>query len=388
MSNKRRIGIITYSYGCNYGGTLQCLALYNILKKLNIGEVQVINYIPEDIYGLKKKYLNGSGVSKNINENIKQHRSILKKLIIKIRYVDKILSKFNDFRDKNLKMSPIVNTKNFNIISKDFTDIVVGSDQVWNVSNSFESAKIYFLEGIKNLKKISYAACSGRDFCAKDDMMRLKKSIEDFDHILVRNNHTKNLIKKVTEKQINIVADPTVLHSFEEYLKKDKIIKEKYILTYILGKEISGGNLNILNKIKEKYSYKLKVIAIGIPFIMSGGLQFYPWADEVRYDASPEEWLNLINNAEFIYTDSYHGVLFSMKFHKKFLGYYTEKNRADRFIDLGERYEVKDWIINTPEELQNKNSLEKEIDYERIDFLLEKHRVESMEFLKKALGDV
>lgn len=380
----KKIGILTFSYGTNFGGTLQCVGLYNCLKKLTKEEIEVINYIPPKSYSFRKKYISGSGIKKSLKHNFFNIRDIIKRIDIKTKYVSSSIEKFDVFRQKNLNISFPISKKTIKDINNKYKAVIVGSDQVWNVINGYN--EVYFLENF-NTKKISYAPCSGRNFFKKFDEKKLKKSMLTFDYISARNKHTYDFIKQFINKEVPVVADPSILYDYSEFISK-KESDEKYILTYILGEDIEGGNSEIIKKIKNKYGKNLKIISIGIPYAGSGSLQFYPWADEVKYDTSPEEWLNLINNAEFVYTDSYHGVLFSMKFHKKFLAYYSEKNRADRFIDLGERYEVKDWIINTPEELQNKNSLEKEINYEKIDFLLEKHRVESMEFLKKALGDV
>ena len=76
------------------------------------------------------------------------------------------------------------------------------------------------------------------------------------------------------------------MYDYKEFLKEN-FINQKYILTYILGKDIKEGNENVIKKIKEIYG-DIKVIALGIPFAPSGGLQEYPWADKVIYDASPE----------------------------------------------------------------------------------------------------
>lgn len=374
----KKVGILTYSYGTNYGGTLQCVGLYKVLKKIGF-KVEIINYIPKNIYCKKNKYILGSGIGKNIFRTFRSEN--LKKFYIKIRYVDNIIKKFDDFREKNLKITEASNNLKELIKVNDINTIIVGSDQVWS------GEKVYFLNEINEnkVKKISYAACSGKDFFKEEDREYLTTSLKKFYKISVRNEHTKSFVERLTGNSPNVVCDPSILYDYKEFLN-DKNKKEKYILTYILGEDIKEGNDKAIKKIKEMFG-NIKVIAIGIPFANSGNLRFYPWADEVLYDASPEEWLNLINNAEFVYTDSYHGALFSMKFHKPFLAYYTEINRAPRFIDLAKRYNVDKYIVNTLEEAIEKKSISKKINYEKIDLELEKHRKYSMEFLKKALED-
>lgn len=370
----KKLGILTFSYGSNYGGTLQCVGLYKFIKKNFDKEVEIINFIPKNKYSLKDLYLLGA---------VNYRRISLKKLIIKIKYVQKTIKKFDIFRKKEMKITQILTEKNISSKISDYKTVIVGSDQVWNATGSVRD--IYFLKNIQNIIKISYAACSGSDYYNEEDKQRLAFAISDFNYISVRNNHTYNFVKRLTNKNSEIVCDPSILHDYKEYLNNKKP-KEKYILTYILGSEINGGHRKVLEEIKKKVG-NIKIIAVGIAYAGSGSLQIYPWADEVFYDASPEDWLNLINNAEFIYTDSYHGVLFSMKFHKKFLAYYSEKARASRFIDLAERYQVGDWIVNTLDELDEKKSLEKEIDYIKIDKLLNVHREYSINFLKKVLGE-
>ncbi|MGL4800917.1 MAG: polysaccharide pyruvyl transferase family protein [Cetobacterium sp.] len=370
----KKIGILTFSYGSNYGGTLQCVGLYKFIKKNFDKEIEVINFIPKNKYSLKNLYLLGAVNYKKVD---------FKKLLIKIRYAKKTIEKFDVFRKKEMKITKIFTEENVDSKIKDYETVIVGSDQVWNVVGGLRET--YFLKNIENINKISYAACSGSDFYQESDKEKLKESIEKFNHISVRNNHTYNFVKNLTDKSSEIVCDPSILYDYKEYLNNKKS-KEKYILTYILGSEINGGHIKVLEEIKKKIGVT-KIIAVGIAYAGSGSLQFYPWADEIRYDLSPEEWLNLINNAEFIYTDSYHGVLFSMKFHKKFLSYYSEKGRASRFIDLAKRYNVEEWIVNDSKEIFEKKSLEKTPNYKEIDKLLEEHRKYSINFLKKALGE-
>lgn len=379
----KKIGILTFSYGSNYGGTLQCIGLFKFLRKYNF-DVKVINYIKPDIYSYKSKYLSGIFIRKDFKYDLRSFNEILKKIFFKFKYVNSILNKFELFRKNNLIMTEPGNNINEIIelsLHNDLDYIIVGSDQVWN------SASEYFLNEIKNnnVKKISYAACSGQKYEYRDNKKFLIDALKKFKAISVRNEHTQQMVQELINIKPSVVCDPSLLWDYKEFLQEN-FKKEKYILTYILGDDIHEGNEEVIKKIKEIYG-DLKVIAIGIPFSRSGSLRLYKWADEVLYDSSPEEWLNLINYAEFVYTDSYHGILFSIKFHKQFLGYYTEKARAPRLIDLARRYKIEENIVNTFEEAVEKKSISNKINYEVVDILIEEHKKYSIEFLKKALGD-
>jgi hypothetical protein len=184
-------------------------------------------------------------------------------------------------------------------------------------------------------------------------------------------------------KEPNIVADPTILYDFKDYINKnDK--KHDYILTYILGKEIEGTHNKALEKSKAVYG-DLPVYSIKIPTM---NFELSSFADRIYYNLDPVEWLNMFNNAKFIYTDSFHGVLFSLKLHKPFLGYFTEKMRATRFIDLGKRYGIDNYLVQDVEEIDKKRSIEVSPDFEIIDKLLDEHKQYSLRFLQKSLQEV
>ncbi|MPN26525.1 hypothetical protein SDC9_173950 [bioreactor metagenome] len=190
--------------------------------------------------------------------------------------------------------------------------------------------------------------------------------------------------KSLVDKDIPIVSDPTILYDFN-HLKENNQYEGKYILAYILGKEIDGSHEKALEKIKRKYG-NMPVYFIVIPTM---NFNLYDCcADKILYDLGPDEWITMFRNAAFVYTDSYHGVLFSLKFHKPFLAYYTEKMRASRFIDLGNRYCIEKYMVESIYDIDMKKSLENVPDYNKIDKILEEHKIYSVEYLREALKPV
>ena len=136
----KKIGILTFSYGSNYGGTLQCVGLFKFLKEQNF-DVKVINYLKNDTYSFKSKYLIGAITKKDIKNNLKNFKETSRKLFIKFRYVDSILKKFDLFRKKNLILTNTGDSVRKIIelhLNNNLDYIIVGSDQVWsNVSEYF-----------------------------------------------------------------------------------------------------------------------------------------------------------------------------------------------------------------------------------------------------------
>ena len=91
-------------------------------------------------------------------------------------------------------------------------------------------------------------------------------------------------------------------------------------------------------------------------------------------------------NAKFIFTDSYHGTLFSLKFKKPFIAYYSEAIRSTRFIDLGKRYCVSDNIVTNVNEINLNNDWEKKIEFSKISEAIEEHKLASMSYLNQVIS--
>ena len=145
----------------------------------------------------------------------------------------------------------------------------------------------------------------------------------------------------------------------------------KYILVYVLGKEIPGGNKKAIDRLKNLIDKNIKVIALTVYE------ENVSYADETIKNASPSEWMWYIKNAQFVFTDSFHGEVFSIKFNKDFYVYYVEENRASRIIDLSHLFHVEDRMITNVEDING--SFKKQIDKE--DF--KKAKKVSLSYLKE-----
>lgn len=377
-----KIGILTFHYSNNYGAVLQALSLQKAVETMGY-DVEIINFVP---YSYRStNIINNLGISKNLFKNKVKDLNVIniyKKICIMKNNSAAITHKFNLFRKKQMKLSEQVDENSLETILENYDAIIVGSDQVWNPSQ--RKRPEYFLnfgDSFKG-KKISYAADSTVKEINGEDVDTLKKSLNFFSSISVRNEHSFDFVKAITNKEADIVADPTIIYDFQS--ENDSIEnKEDYILTYVLGKEIEGTHIKALEKIKKVYG-NLPVYSIKIPTM---NFEVSKYADKVFYDLEPNEWVRMIKNAKFIYTDSFHGVIFSLKYHKPFLAYYTEKMRATRFIDLGKRYNIEKYIVQNVVEVEVKESIKIEPNFKAIDNLLGEHKQYSLEFLEKVLRE-
>lgn len=323
-----KVGILTFHYGSNYGGILQCYALQQVIKGLG-HEVQVINYFPHQNH---KKF------ARVVLTAFKRFSyPSLRALWYNIRYQRQSRRVFREFRNKYLNLT-IESNHIENFRDYDFDTIIVGSDQVWvypQVNN------VYFLGWVNNphIKKIAYAVCSGYGRVNESYRVQMAEQLSQFKAVSVRSQTTKDFVRKVTGVDAPILADPTVLYDFNEFLIPNR---EKYILTYILTDDIDGGNGNAVNNIRKKYP-GMPVYSI---IISDRYPRLAPWADRQLMDVSPSDWVNLVYNCSFLYTDSYHGALFAMKFGKPFLAYYSSENCGCRLNDMKVTYHLNNIVSN------------------------------------------
>lgn len=370
-----KIGILTFHYSNNYGGVLQAYALQTAIRNLGY-DIEIVDFVPKSY---NPSVLHRSiGIQKNILKN--NPIVITKKFFIVAKNGKVITNKFDQFRDRYMELSKRVDEDQIEQVCTNYEVLIVGSDQVWNPSQ--RKSPYYFLDfNSYSGKKFAYAADSTIEEINGDDYDYLKKCLYDFTSISVRNEHTNNFILNLLNSFSQVVVDPTQLISIDDFPIEEPNISNKYILVYVLGDEINGKHRAVIDNIKSQYG-DLLVYAVINPTV---SFKDPYYADKAIYTASPQEWLGLIRNASFIYTDSFHGVLFSLKFRVPFLAYYKEKQRATRFLDLKKRFEIGDYIISDANDSGVAIAKSKSIDFDKIEKIVERLKERSYEYLEKIL---
>lgn len=367
-----KIGIITMYYRRNYGGVLQSYALFQTLKKQG-HDVRIINYKIANSINTYHPIFAIQYLIKKIRTyfSIRRHSSTVKTKPLS----DELLRNFADFKYRYLQYSEDITQNNLTTVVNQFDAIVFGSDQIWNAMN--KKLLVYFGDfgGKVNCRKIAYAPCSIYSNAPCYNKTKLKGLLNSFKALSARDTTTAKLVENIVGIKPQIVADPTVLYSFEEFVVP-AIRQEKYIFAYILGSEIDGGHKVAIEKIFEKIG-KVKVVAVVISDV---SLEAEKFADEVLYTASPADWVNLVANSEYVYTDSFHGIMFAMKFHKPFLAYYKDASRASRLLDIKKTYNIQNIVPSLSE-----FDIDYEIDYNMVDIQLNKFRELSLNYLSEAL---
>ncbi|WP_157998106.1 polysaccharide pyruvyl transferase family protein [Thermophagus xiamenensis] len=273
------------------------------------------------------------------------------------------------------------NKETIDDLVKDFDAIVVGSDQVWGPA--FHGTKVYFLGNMPSFhgKKISYAPCCAYNKVNENDKSCLSHLLQQFDSISVRNSETQTFVRDLINVDVPIVQDPIFLYDFEKEKNSFVVPYKKFILTYLIGEEINGGNENAIEEIKIVYG-DIPVIAITLSTPET--LKYFSWADQVYWNLSPFEWLSLIHSCTFLYTDSFHGMAFALKYQKPFIAFYSEEKRKSRFLDFMNRFDLSNVIVNSVSDIIRNNSVVNNVNYQKVNNLLEKELIKSTEFLNRS----
>ncbi len=309
-----KIGLLSYHRNYNYGWNLQCYALMTVLKSMG-HEVTLID---------KMKFSNQSCWGR------------LKKTCACILHLNRGKSYEDVQKERGERIAPffdkyilprthcITNKKGYKKLPH-FDALVVGSDQVWRskLVNPIEDYYFSFIDYPTRL--ISYAASFGVDVkeYTTDEIVQCGKLIERFNAVSVREQSGVKLIRDIYKWKCNpvVMPDPTLLLTENDYWKiiGNRATENKNrgnLFCYILDK--TQDKETVIEKLSTTYSLKPRRIYLSESYV-------YP---------SVEDWLSAFSDADFIFTDSFHGCVFSLIFRKPFIAYGNIERGLSRFISL------------------------------------------------------
>lgn len=386
---KKKVGLVTCYFKNNYGSMLQAYATQKILDDNNIPNETID--ISENIdfkNGKRKYYLNQIFnytfiISKLGMIKLKLDRKINKELNKNISIRDK---KYDNFKKKFHLTKPYNTYQELTELCKNrYSDVIVGSDQLWLPVNVV--ANYYTLNFVPdNINKISYATSFGVSSIPKKYLSKYKIFLDRMNHLSVRESRGVELVNELSDNKAKLVCDPTLLLTSEEWdtiVPKKRIIKEKYILCYFLGK--NKEHRKFAEKLKEETGYKIVSLNHADEYVKYSDI----YADIAPYDIGPSEWINLIKNAEIVCTDSFHGTVFSLINNKLFFTFRRYKSNTK--VSTNSRIDSLLSIVNLNERLLTGTEtidevINLEIDYKLVNQKLSKFRNDSKKWLFKSLN--
>lgn len=370
MENKKKtgkkVGILTFHCADNLGALLQAYGLLHWLKEADF-EAFIVNYVPIFLRGREWffPYMPASSLYKRIDlllwgtkRNLKLGFSwFLRK------------KKMSQFRNQYLTKDPkIYSTKALSQVKADI--LIVGSDQIWNpnITDGFQPAYFGAFRNDHIQKVIAYGASFGSGFLALEREKEFSFLLSFVQEISMREKTAAKYIEERFQRQVSHVFDPVFLLEKSQWLALKEMPKEEnYIFCYETeySKPLREAayqlakreGLKIIGLSMEKNDWSLSAFAIG-----------------------PKEFLGYIFKAKYVFTNSFHGLAFSILFHKPFYVY--------RHSSVGTRIEDLLESLYLTKHLASPNysfNIHEEIDWNNVDRLLEIYKKKSIEFLNQSL---
>ena len=372
-----KICLITYHSAYNFGSVLQAYATQKAITDLG-HDISIINYrMPsqKNFYSLfpkklGKKQLLISALTLPMVSRRKLRQNKYEKLFTEI---------FN--------LTEEVNEPNELTKFKDTYDVYIsGSDQVWNnksneyIGVDWEKYMDPYLLGFTSKKKISFA--SSPESMSKTDIKLIKDKLLQFSNISCREQWSSNLLSDVLGTNVETVLDPTLLLRKDEWIKfcdnwKNPYSDKKYIFYYVFkGMRGLNKDLEIICEMAAERGLQV-ITSVPLSYVI-------PRKNLINaIDADARDFIGLINNAEYIITNSYHGTLFSVNFNKNFYSLQSEEIEYSRVEQMAKRLGFKDRVIYSLNDIDLDSNVSFQAINENITFYTEK----SLNYLKEAISD-
>lgn len=292
---------------------------------------------------------------------------------------EKSLEKMKSFISNNLFIKKTPSCKLKYLSKSKYKRFITGSDQVWKTI--FYVDPIRFLRFAPREKRIVLAASFGISEIPKYNQKALRKALNGFDYISVREETGVEIVKKYSNTKVCRIADPTFIYRADEWrdFAKDAVVpSQKYILVHFLNEpnEIALESMTWLSE-----QMNLDVVALGYKYDVFNKLERF-----VFFDGGPWDYVSMIDHAEFVLTDSFHSSLFSINFSKRFFVFhrnYSVSKQTSRICDLLKRFDMVDRLIENVDVL-------KKIYLEGLPaetrFIFEKERATIRDYIQKSIS--
>jgi hypothetical protein len=358
-----KIGILTFHHVDNFGAAWQCYSLSSQLKHLG-HEPFIVNYCPDDALSayqmpkgrfwltqrmigyFKKKFL--------FNRFRKAHFPPLSEMV----------TRFSDLQNRPPHADAFI----------------AGSDQIWNhcLFNGDTYDPAYFVAFATSARRISYAASFGEMQPIKlcDE---LRSSLVKFDYLSVREEAAARTITDSYGLPVRTVCDPVILsENFAKFIQPIRR-KREYVFCY-----------NLYNRtILDQQSLGLaKMQDLDVRRINSDW-KFWNYPSHSEFGIGPIRWLNLINDARYVVSDSFHSTVFSVILKKKFVTALANKNHSseNRIVAFLAKVGLETRIIDETDTLEDiMRRLESPVDWLAVRRKLDTMREESIHFLDQSLS--
>lgn len=367
-----KIGQITM-YGDNYGACLQAYALQKVIEGKG-HNIQLISY--------HQCCKNEKTTLSVINKIQSLGLLGLIKYIRERKYIKLRKNAYKDFRKTYLNFSnnEYYRDDDLKKLNTQFDMFICGSDMIWS-EEFVDDWDFYFMKFAEKSKSFSYAPSFGKSSLTDKNITKVYDYLAFFSKISCRENKGVNLINDIGPFKAVQVVDPTLLLTREEWCEcipnKERVIKESFVFSYLFGMETKGrksffarvekeiGKIYSLPKFNKKSQQKFPVNGVG-----------------------PMDYLRLFRDADFIITDTFHGLMFSLIFRKPFV--VLKRNDGSNWSKYSDRMTSTLEMFNLTERYVDDSLTDikwlKNLDYSKYEMYINERRISSLKYLDEILG--
>ncbi len=373
-----KLGLITWYHYRNYGTALQAAAMTAVLRQLG-HEPEMIRYKPIGYFRTLPDY-SPAALGKRIFRKLKNRAAASSRDWFCDDAKDQ---RFAEFLNGCISFTePCANKADLEALNDRFDAFLCGSDQIWS---PLEYHPRYFLDFVREPgKKIAYAPSMGvtriEDRYIQEE---IRKQLNTFGQLSIRETAGQKLIRELTGREAPVVADPTLLLTAKQWEAQFDVESRQackpYLLVYLLGND--PDHWNAVAETANHLGLEMKIIPVFQGDLNRPGC--------IREAVGPREFLQLIRDAAYVCTDSFHGMIFALQFHRPFTAFARFRrgeagNQNSRVLHLLERTGMMD-------RLAGKHPLaiaSAPVDFGYADQTLEDLRRDSLQWLTEALASV
>ena len=351
----KKVNIVTFCTWTSIGSILQAFGLKEALAKNDCGST-ILLPADENLLSTTRVHSLKTLLSR-----------IFQMMIHKKRQV--VFRKRCDFISQNLDTVSYENDSQLTQLVQqyDTSCYLAGSDQIWHPDRC---DKHFFLEFVRSGKCISYAASMGKTEIPPENVDKFRQLMQRLDRISVREIQCRDVLQPLTEKNIDVHIDPTFLMETDTWRQYEKPypVREPYILVYMIYWDPSCKAQ--LQELKRRTGLPVYAVCSGLSRV---------YADKKLFDVGVEEFLWLVDHAEYVVTSSFHGAAMSTIFGKKFA----------TVVNPGSPSRIRNLLqtLGIPEVPIHKLDTTNLFDYETIRTRIADERNKGMQYLEEAVDE-
>lgn len=345
----KKVGILTYHDGFNFGAFLQVYALQRTLKNLGLSP-EVIDY--------KSRY-----------HSYREYKCLFYTRRPKI-FAGGFLKMLAFFRaHKKLNLSPAVSSVQ-QLSKLNYPAVVFGSDEIWNYQSPIVKLDpVYFGVGVPTVRRISYAASCGTLPRDSEVPEVVQQGWRSFDHISVRDDNSKAIVSKYVEAPVELVLDPTFLADFSG--EEVPCPESDFILVYTIQFSPEA------QKAAREYATRTGKRLISIGYRNT-------FCDENVIGIGPFEFLGYVKAASVILTSMFHGTIFAIKYQKPFV-IFVDPYRTNKLATMLNQLELTNRVTDAE---GMEATLMNPIDYPKTNRLIAEGIERSKAYLQRVCRDI